>query len=106
MSTGEDLSMYFVNEMSWTVTLPAPAPVPWCVVPDWLNPQLQARTSISSLWAESTDSPLMSPILMNISTAMPTLLYVRLAPIFDHRSGDGAAPVTALPDPRRRLHEP
>ena len=50
--------------------VPAPPPPPTCMLPDWAMPQLQFSTSISSLWALSMDSPLMSPILMKISTAM------------------------------------
>src|SRR6478672_11116627 len=51
-------------------TLPAPAPVDEWLVPVWERPQLQLRTSISSLWVLSTDSPLMSSIFRKISTAM------------------------------------
>ncbi|MNE95211.1 hypothetical protein D3C80_1932680 [compost metagenome] len=67
---GDALSTYLVRDRSWTLTLPAPPPLPTCMLPDWDMPQLQFRTSISSLWALSMDSPLMSPILMKISTAM------------------------------------
>src|SRR5471032_2264155 len=67
---GEDLSTYLVSDRSWMFTLPAPPPPPTCMLPDWLMPQLQFSTSISSLWALSWDSPLMSPILIKISTAM------------------------------------
>src|SRR6185437_8455764 len=75
MRLGLDLSRYLVNERSCTLTLPAPAPVPRCVVPLWLMPQLHARTSISSLCFLSTDSPFRSPILINMSTAMCVVLF-------------------------------
>ena len=44
-------------DRSWTLALPAPPPVPTCIVPDWLTPQLQARTSICSSSPSSCDSP-------------------------------------------------
>src|SRR5690606_34225520 len=70
-------STHLVSEISCTLTLPAPAPVPAWAVPDWLRPQLQASTSISSACLSSYDSLLISPILMNMSTAMMLLHPVR-----------------------------
>src|SRR5262249_4403704 len=64
------LSMYLVKLTSCTLTLPAPAPPPVCAEPEFDMPQLQASTSISSLCVLSLASPLSSPILMNMSTAM------------------------------------
>src|SRR5258706_5348221 len=74
MRLGVDLSIHFVNEKSWTMTLPAPPPTPTCVSPEFAMAQLQARTSISPLCLASPDSPLRSPILMNMSTAMRSSL--------------------------------
>src|SRR5262245_33926101 len=65
--SGLALSMYLVNDRSCTLHLPAPAPPPTCALPELEMPQDQARTSISSLWTLSRDSPFSSPILMNMS---------------------------------------
>src|SRR5918999_4805807 len=70
MRSGEVLSMYFVNDRSCTLTFPAPWPPPMWALPELDAPQLQARTSISPACDLSFDSPLKSPILMNMSTAM------------------------------------
>src|SRR5262245_37131025 len=72
--SGDETSMYFVNDRSWTLTFPAPAPPPMWALPDWFMPQLHDRTSISSLCLSSPDSPLIPSILMNMSTAMDHLL--------------------------------
>src|SRR6185503_20899780 len=74
MRSGEDLSMYLVNDRSCTLALPAPAPPPTWAEPELDAPQLQARTSISPLWVESFDSPARESILMNMSIAIFMLL--------------------------------
>src|SRR5690606_5122026 len=77
MSTGDARSTYFTIDRSCTLTLPAPPPVPRCVVPVWLMPHDQDSASISSLWALSTDSPLMPSSFRNASIAtcyLPFLL--------------------------------
>src|SRR3954447_4348683 len=66
--------MYLVKLRSCTLALPAPTPPPTWAEPLFDTPQLHARTSISSLCALSRASPLRSPILMNMSTAMAALL--------------------------------
>src|SRR5688572_12755438 len=71
-SVGEDLSTYLVKDRSWTLTFPAPPPLPMCVLPLWLRPQFHARMSISPAWFLSVDSPSTAPsadvIFKNIST--------------------------------------
>src|SRR5262245_12528943 len=62
--------MYFVNDRSFTLTLPDPPPPPMWAVPDCERPQLHDRTSISSLCFPSSDSPLTPSILKNMSTAI------------------------------------
>src|SRR3989338_4917607 len=47
---GVALSTNLVSDISWMLTLPAPPPVPVCMLPDWDMHQLQLSTSISSLW--------------------------------------------------------
>src|SRR5215510_6063203 len=78
MSSGDARSIYFVNDRSWTLTLPEPAPLPRWADPELLMPQLQARTLISSLWLglflPSVASPLMPSSFKNMSTAMGRLL--------------------------------
>src|SRR6516225_7349088 len=66
--------MYLVDDRSWTLTLPAPAPPPTCAEPEFDRPQLQARTSISPACVLSTDSPLRLAILMNMSKDIFMLL--------------------------------
>src|SRR5262245_46227507 len=75
MSSGVALSIYFVNDRSCTLTFPDPPPPPWCADPDWVNPQLHARTSIASLFVPSPDSPLIPSIVKNMSIAIDRLLY-------------------------------
>src|SRR5690242_3885444 len=67
---GLDLSMYLVIVKSCSWTLPAPPPPPMPDVPACVAPQLHDNTSISFLCLSSVDSPLTSPILMNMSTAI------------------------------------
>src|SRR5687767_318066 len=69
-SVGVALSMYLVIVRSCSWTLPAPPPPPMPAEPDCDAPQLHDKTSISPLCLLSVDSPLMSPILMNMSTAI------------------------------------
>src|SRR5580698_11208919 len=64
---GVERSSHLVTEISWTATLPAPAPPPVWALPELDIPQLQARMSISPLCLWSLDSPLMSPSFRNIS---------------------------------------
>src|SRR4029453_5640125 len=68
--SGDDLSMYFVNDRSSTLTFPPPPPLPMWPDPDLFRAQLHDRASISSLCLSSPDSPLMPSILMNMSTAI------------------------------------
>src|ERR1700751_4352634 len=71
MRSAEARSTYLVNDRSWKLALPAPAPPPTCADPELLTPQLQASTSIVSLYVLSFDSPLISGVnFMNISTAI------------------------------------
>src|SRR5688572_2778324 len=65
ISVGLDESTYLVTLMSLTFTLPAPPPVPTCVEPDWVIPQLHESTSISPACFESVASPLTSPNFKN-----------------------------------------
>src|SRR5262245_43167476 len=72
INSGEELSTFFVNTRSWThcagtaprLVLPVPVDVP----------HDQDNTSIQSLCLSSVDSPLMLPILRNISLAETTLV--------------------------------
>ncbi len=58
------------NEKSWKSAFPDPPPPPEAAPPNWLTPQLNERTSISSLCFWSTDSPGISAIFRNMSTAI------------------------------------
>src|SRR5215471_14231933 len=71
--SGLALSRYLVKLRSCTLHLPAPTPPPVWALPELDTPQDQERTSISSLWTLSRDSPFSSPILMNMSIAMSKL---------------------------------
>src|SRR4030067_414305 len=67
---GVERSRNFVVVTSGTLAFPAPPPLPLWVVPDWVTPQLQERTSISPLCLSSTESPLIESTFKNMSTAM------------------------------------
>jgi hypothetical protein len=70
MRSGVALSMYFVIERSW---MQADGNRPFFVLPVPVDvPHDQARTSISSWCTLSSDSPLMLPILRNMSVAAAT----------------------------------
>src|SRR5262245_58635018 len=69
-SAGVALSMPWTINRSWKVALPAPPPPPVEVDPEFVTPHENESTSISSLCLESTDSPLMSPILAKMSVAI------------------------------------
>src|SRR5512145_279101 len=66
-----------MDDRSWTLALPAVPPPPTCVVPVWLTPQLQDRTSISPLCPSNADSPSIPSIFRNIAPAtLPSVVYV------------------------------
>src|SRR5437764_12432736 len=74
INTGDALSILCVNERSWKFALPAPAPLP-ATATEFVTPQDQLRTSISSLCLLSWDSPLMSPSFAKMSAATRGLLH-------------------------------
>src|SRR5919106_1359925 len=73
---GEALSTHLVIVRSLTLALPAPPPVPTCIVPVWVAPQLQARTSTCSAKPSALASPFRSgpSNFRKHSTAMRWLL--------------------------------
>ena len=69
---GAALLIGIVKWRSWNETFPAPPPPPTEPEPVLAAPQLNEKTSISSLWALSVLSPWIPSILRNASNAIRT----------------------------------